>query len=271
METAKNEVKVGLFVLAGIIILSISVLLLGGDQVFFKNYISLNVKFKETQGLAKGSVVSLSGIVIGNVKRIHFDHSSDSPEISVEIAIEEAYVPLIKADSVASIKTKGALGDKYIFLSTGSTDALPIQENQTIKVSQEGDLLDIISNSGSEVKNVFEIISEIKFLMQSINENNNPKEIMSNIKETTHHLNATVIETKKFVKYLNSNTKTIKKLDSILDKIDNGQGTLGALVNDPVIHRKLVKLLGGNPNTKFLKPLIRKTIESHDKSLKDKR
>ncbi|MNY55717.1 hypothetical protein D3C86_1917210 [compost metagenome] len=54
---------------------------------------------------------------------------------------------------------------------------------------------------------------------------------------------------------------SIQRLDSILSKIDRGEGTLGALINDPTLHNQLRSMLGGSPRKNHMKSLIRTSIE----------
>jgi phospholipid/cholesterol/gamma-HCH transport system substrate-binding protein len=51
-----------------------------------------------------------------------------------------------------------------------------------------------------------------------------------------------------------------------MKKIDRGQGTLGALVNDSSLHNRLSRLLGASPRNQFLKPIIRDSIQTHEQS-----
>jgi phospholipid/cholesterol/gamma-HCH transport system substrate-binding protein len=53
-------------------------------------------------------------------------------------------------------------------------------------------------------------------------------------------------------------------MSSIFEKIDNGQGTLGGLVNDPTIHDDLKTILGGAKRSTILKYIIRQTIKNSD-------
>jgi phospholipid/cholesterol/gamma-HCH transport system substrate-binding protein len=54
---------------------------------------------------------------------------------------------------------------------------------------------------------------------------------------------------------------SVTKLDRILTKIDKGEGTLGALINDPALHDQLKSLLGANRRSQSMKNLMRLSIE----------
>ena len=59
--------------------------------------------------------------------------------------------------------------------------------------------------------------------------------------------------------------KSVEKLDSVLTKIDKGQGTLGALINDPSLHQQLKALIGGSARKDHVKSLLRTSIEKEEK------
>jgi phospholipid/cholesterol/gamma-HCH transport system substrate-binding protein len=61
-------------------------------------------------------------------------------------------------------------------------------------------------------------------------------------------------------------SQSVRSLASVLNKIDNGNGSLGALINDPTLHNRLTKFLGGEPRQQYLKSLIRKSIQHTDGS-----
>ena len=55
--------------------------------------------------------------------------------------------------------------------------------------------------------------------------------------------------------------KTTESLNEITEKINSGEGTIGALISDPTLYENLKKLLGGAERNFILRNLIRKSIE----------
>jgi phospholipid/cholesterol/gamma-HCH transport system substrate-binding protein len=58
--------------------------------------------------------------------------------------------------------------------------------------------------------------------------------------------------------------QALVNLSSILEKIDQGKGTLGQLINDPSVHQSLKSLLGGSPRNRYMKDMIRETIQQSE-------
>ena len=52
---------------------------------------------------------------------------------------------------------------------------------------------------------------------------------------------------------------------SVMEKIDSGKGTLGALINDPSLHQNLKSVLGGSQRNRYMKEMARESIQNVDK------
>src|SRR4051812_11590185 len=106
------EYKVGLFVGIGLLSIMISILLLGGNRVVFTRYANYSTPFTEVTGLFAGSVVSLAGLPVGNVKEIVF--SKENNQLEVHYQVDYKYAGRVTEGTKAEIRTQGALGDKFI-------------------------------------------------------------------------------------------------------------------------------------------------------------
>lgn len=250
--TLTKEIKVGIFAALGLLAFLASIILLGGDKVFFKSTYTLRTMFEDVQGLSRGSVVSLEGVPVGNVHSMNF--VAQSKKIEVLMDIDTQFRKRITAGSLASVKTQGALGDKFIFIQGGPLDAPALADNAFVDTNNEGDLLDMISKKGAEFAQILEVFKEVRELVHSMNADNRMGHLMQNL----------VADSSDLKEVLSESRKPIAKLDSILTKIDRGDGTLGALINDPTLHTRLTQMLGGNTRNKFLTPMIRESIKESE-------
>lgn len=255
MDTTAEK-KVGLFVILGFIALIVVVFIIGGNRSVFSSTYELKVLFKQVQGISKGSVVQLVGLPIGNVARIEFE--DDSYQLAVILEINKAYQHRITEGSTAGVRTQGALGDKFIFITPGPQGGKALAANAIIETEKSGDLFSTLSEKGENINQVFEIITDLRNMVKDINGNNEIKEVMANLKSTTEQL-------KNFTNDLNADKsgqeirQTISKLHQILAKIENGSGTLGAIINDPTLYKKLQQLAGPQ-NVSPIKSAIRDSI-----------
>ena len=60
-------------------------------------------------------------------------------------------------------------------------------------------------------------------------------------------------------------SKSTTSLSSILQKIDQGEGTIGALINDPSVYEDLKSMMGGAKRSTVLKYFMKQFIDSGDK------
>ncbi|RLB06349.1 MAG: outer membrane lipid asymmetry maintenance protein MlaD [Deltaproteobacteria bacterium] len=113
-----TEFLVGIFLLLGMISLAYLSLSLGEVTVFGKSkYYQVSAVFSSIAGLKKDAVVSMAGVEIGRVIDISLTEDKEAlvrMRIRRNIKLEE--------DSIASIKTMGIIGDKYIMISPGASD-----------------------------------------------------------------------------------------------------------------------------------------------------
>jgi phospholipid/cholesterol/gamma-HCH transport system substrate-binding protein len=260
----KNEIRVGLFVAGGLALLLTSILLLGGDKYFFRNTYQLRTQMNHVQGLVEGSVVSLSGINIGVVKKMTF--TSDS-KLDLSLQLDRDFSDRITESSVASIRTQGALGDKFIYIEPGPAGKRPLKDGEHIAADLSGDIFDLIKEKGSELGHLVDVIREVHILLKGLNDENRATVLMSNMVSSSENLNKLLLDARGAIQDIRGEKSekggiklAVNYLVNILEKVDSGKGTLGEIINNPSIHERLISLLGDSPRNKFLKPLIRESV-----------
>lgn len=261
METTlSHEIKVGIFAAVGLLLFCLSIILLGGDKYFFRSSYDLKVRMPQVQGLGRGSVVSLTGVPVGNVEKIDF--VPQSSEVEITLSLQRNVQNRITEGSMASVKTQGALGDKYIYIEPGPITAMPLKDGALLVTDKTPDFLDIIASKGAEMGEVVEVIKEVRILFANINRDGRSARLMTNLVESTGELNKTMVEARETFKSMRNDM--LIPLASVMKKLDKGQGTLGALINDPSLYTRITGMLGEAPRNKFLKPLIRDSIQTNE-------
>lgn len=253
-----TQVKVGAFLLAGIMIFVGSVFLLGSNKALFQDVIEIKSYFDSVQGLNVGGVVSLSGIKVGNVDRIIFDEKKNMVEVVSRIDSE--FKVKIKKDSHVEIRTQGALGDKFLYIIPGSTEAQHIENQDELKADFGNDILSILSKRGSESEKLFDAITDFQKLMRSLTEHNKIQSLLNKfdgtagqLQEISTNLNSTIKK--------GALDRTLTKLEKIVDKIDHGEGSLGALINDRSLHDRLKNLLGAGQKNQQVKQILKSSVD----------
>jgi len=118
MSKTSLELGVGIFVLIGILCVGYLTVRLGKMELLGDEHYFLNARFISVAGLKKGAQVVIAGVQVGQVTRISLD-----PEEQVAIVRMKIIKDVVLTDDViASVKTSGLIGDKYIKLSPGGSD-----------------------------------------------------------------------------------------------------------------------------------------------------
>jgi phospholipid/cholesterol/gamma-HCH transport system substrate-binding protein len=120
MKQSSVELGVGVFVLLGIICVGYLTIRLGEIEVLGDKTYMLNARFKSVTGLKAGAQVEIAGVQVGQVDSIALDPKDQMA--MVRLKVKEAIV--LGDDVIASVKTAGLLGDKYILLSPGGSDKI---------------------------------------------------------------------------------------------------------------------------------------------------
>ncbi|MDR2338242.1 MAG: outer membrane lipid asymmetry maintenance protein MlaD [Deltaproteobacteria bacterium] len=113
------EFIVGLFVLFGILCFSYLSINLAGMRLFKTNIYTITAKFDNIAGLMVGAPVEVAGVKVGEVASIGLDDTSALVIMEINQNVQ------LRDDDIASVRTKGIIGEKYIkVIPGGSTDYL---------------------------------------------------------------------------------------------------------------------------------------------------
>jgi phospholipid/cholesterol/gamma-HCH transport system substrate-binding protein len=114
MYARKTEFSVGIFMVVGIIALVYLSVSLGNINLGSKTYTATAV-FDSITGLREGSTVEIAGVNVGSVGKITLENDLAVVKMEIDKAVK------ISDDSIASIRTKGVIGEKYIKLTPGGS------------------------------------------------------------------------------------------------------------------------------------------------------
>lgn len=122
MKKSSLEMSVGIFVIIGLLCVGYLTIKLGKMELLGDNYYTLYAKFSSATGLKPGSSVEIAGVPIGQVEAITLEPVLKIAKVALKIenGIE------LEDDAIASVKTAGLIGDKFIMITPGgSMDMIP--------------------------------------------------------------------------------------------------------------------------------------------------
>jgi phospholipid/cholesterol/gamma-HCH transport system substrate-binding protein len=120
MKKMNLEMIVGLFLLAGFACFSYLAIKMGDIKMFNNETYDVTARFTSISGLKQGSVVELAGVNVGRVSRIELDPGDY--EAIVHLDVDKSVK--LQDDAIASVRTAGIIGDKFIKLTPGGSDTL---------------------------------------------------------------------------------------------------------------------------------------------------
>ena len=120
MKKSSIETAVGIFVLIGIACVGYLTIKLGKMEWIGDNYYPVYARFQSISGLKAGTQVEMAGVEIGKVGSITLDQ--ERQVAVVKLKIKKGVI--LTDDVIASIKTSGLIGDKYINIYPGGSDEI---------------------------------------------------------------------------------------------------------------------------------------------------
>jgi phospholipid/cholesterol/gamma-HCH transport system substrate-binding protein len=115
MKRSSIELGVGIFVLIGIVCIGYLTIHLGKMKLFEENIYTIYARFSSVSGLKEGAIIEIGGVQVGTVSKITLDQ--EDYEAKVYMAINGDIK--LQKDTIASIRTSGIIGDKYVDISPG--------------------------------------------------------------------------------------------------------------------------------------------------------
>ena len=139
MEKTKLELVVGVFVLIGIVCLGYLSIKLGKLELIGGDVYEVVAQFNTASGLKSGSAMEIAGVEVGRVRGISLKDDRAAVVLAVKNSVK------LYTDTIASIKTRGIIGEKFLALSPGGGGD-PLKPGDTIRDTESGlDLEELVS------------------------------------------------------------------------------------------------------------------------------
>ena len=118
MKKGNLDLIVGIFLIGGFLAFAYVSMMFGEFSVFARgNNYTIVADFDSVSGLKKGAIVSIAGVNVGRVSKIVLN-TDEQAQVSINLPTDIK----VTDDAIASVKTQGIIGDKYIRISQGGSD-----------------------------------------------------------------------------------------------------------------------------------------------------
>jgi phospholipid/cholesterol/gamma-HCH transport system substrate-binding protein len=222
-----DNVKVGVFVLFGVLMLIFGLYKVSKTSFFSNNFL-LTAHFKNVSGLLIGNNIRYVGVQVGTIKSINLLNDS---LIEVSMLIDEKMRGFIHKKDLVSIGTDGLVGNKLLNISAGNDRINLVETDDILDTKEVLNTDEMMLTLNKTNTNVALISEELKSTVQRLNNSttlwrilneetipNNMIESMANIKKATLRADLMVAE-----------------LQSVIANVKKGKGSLGAILTDTAI------------------------------------
>ena len=264
--TYKQEVGVGAIVLIGVAVFLVGMFYLTGRSLRAGG-ISVDVMFQSVAGLKQGDPVLVSGVKKGRVARVALERVKS---VRVTIELTKDVAPHI--DASAAVAALDLFGAKFIDYNPGSREEM-LARGRVITGSNSPDITDVaqgVANRANELmENAANIVSDRlgEDIHNTLVVTQRAMTTLANapegpfIKQTTRTLQATERVMERVDSMLGSGTganidsisknlarltdhlgHTTSALDTLLSRMNRGQGTLGKMASDTMMYHDLHEL-----------------------------
>ena len=169
MFTRSNfELKVGIFIFIGIVILSVIIFSVGNFYTIKRGY-TLDILFSFANGVSVGAPVRYAGVEVGEVQdiEVYFDEKENRPMVRILVWVSQN--TWVNEDAKATINTLGLLGEKYLEIMPGTKERRLLQRGDTLRghdpISTEEltrETRETLAKIDSMVESINDVMEDIK-------------------------------------------------------------------------------------------------------------
>ncbi|GAB4224036.1 MAG: MlaD family protein [Acidobacteriota bacterium] len=211
------ELSVGLTVIVALVIVAGAILVLGQEAKLFSRKIVYRTTFPDASGLRVGSPVTMAGLRIGNVSRIHLPTDPASAGIEIFLAVDSTYAPRVRRDTTATpVVMQLVSNEKAIDLTPGSEDQPPLAEGEFITPRIPESLFE----KGGTIADRFEDIAA------------DLGEILGAIRSGKGLLGKAIVDPEFGREGLDKLVGTLEEAQTLLRRLARGEGLAGRIVAD---------------------------------------
>jgi phospholipid/cholesterol/gamma-HCH transport system substrate-binding protein len=218
MNNFQQTARVGLFFLLGLALTWVTFETLRGGKVFKDQGYNIIAGFETLKELKEGDQVRMAGVKIGEVEKTQLAGRRAEAILRIKPDVR------IKSDAVATIVMSGLIGTNTISIDLGSDGASDLADGAEIKTKTSADLNAVMAQMGELGKKLEGAIGNLSGALSGDGKGTG----------IIQKIDTLVTENRENI------SKTTSNLQSITDKVNKGEGTLGKLINDPSAHDELV-------------------------------
>ena len=220
-KTASVEIKVGIFVLIAIVLLGYLTTVLTRDRIITRDTYEIHAYFDNVTGLRTNSPVEIAGIDVGTVKDITLHENRARVTMAIRPDID------VHADSQATIRTRGVLGDKFVEVNPGSATEPTLEDGGVVSRGvQPTDLDQVMARIGDIADDISEVSRSVSNVFGGPEGEQDMREFFDNLREAAVHMNQIV----------QTNARGIEKIVANLQDFSGDLKTISETNKEGITH-----------------------------------
>lgn len=260
-DQIKQNVKLGAFVLSGVILFFLAIFFMGKQSTLFNRTFSVSAVFKNVEGLKEGDAVWLSGVRIGMVKGVRIIQEG---QVIVTLSLRDKQNQFIKKDATATIGSDGLVGNKIVVIRPGSA-AQMIHDMDTINSFSPTDTQELFNIAKDVGGNTKDITADLKKITEKLTKGEG---IVGELLYDGQ-LSTEVRSLVNSLKMASQNTnRATADLQRMMHDVNHGDGLLAKLITDSTYVDSFEKTLANvkevGDNTKVISANLKDIIQKMD-------
>ena len=236
-KSSSQQIKLGLFVVVGAMLLIAALYFIGNRQHLFTKNIQLYAEFENVNGLQLGNNVRYSGINVGTVSKIEM---TDSAKIVVQMMIEEETGKYIRKDAIATIASDGLVGSMVVNILPGELSLPKVISGDTITSYSRIGADDMLSTLSVTNENAALLTSDLLKITNKILEGQGALGLLITDSTLTRDIKQTIVNLRESTK---GTANTIYQLNKLISQVNLKNSPAGILLTDTISGNQLSAVL----------------------------
>lgn len=243
-----RQARVGLLVLAGIALFMVALFIIAQQTFLFSDTFFARSTFYNVSGLLPGASVQYQGVNVGRVEAVRLPERPGG-KITVDMAIRKGARHLIRYNTQAQVQTDGLVGSMIVTLVSSEAPSDPLPEGGELPGIEPFSITTVTERALSSVQRFNQAAETFELIMQDIRNGEGTIGGFLYDRSLYTSMVQTADETQQLMRRLGMDAEQLVDiaqnatvgLDSILYKMNSGDGTLALMLNDPRMYNTLLR------------------------------
>jgi len=215
-----SQLKVGLVILLALAGVLVAILNLNEGLGVLTHRVLLRAELADSQGLKVGAPVRMSGVSVGNVKRIAINGRQG--KVDVEFTVINDVRALLHQDAVVVVRAMGLLGDKYLEILPGNPGQPLLPVGTILMGRSETDITSVAGSANDTLAMVNRTLQEVQAIIAGLREGRGTAgKLMTDVELYDH--------SRQLIEKI---TAISEQASHLLARLERGDGTLGKLLTE---------------------------------------